>query len=95
MTETTRPRVTYRRQVPAEQYGSETFELSMDVPDSMDALLTQDEAISNTLALARQLVDGELSHSPNRNVRWSVTPPTPVGAAVDEGNAEDLEDLPL
>ena len=83
MTES-RPRVTYRRQVPAEQYGSETFELSLDAGDWDDA------TIAGTLACARRLVEAELANSPNRNVRRVITPGPPVTVPADDDDPEDL-----
>jgi hypothetical protein len=95
--------VTFRRQVPAEQYGSETIEVTLDLPHDG---VGQAEYAKLALAAARELVQAELALSPNSNVRriaerWrqaeeSAELELAIGRRqADRGeDPEDLEDLP-
>jgi hypothetical protein len=78
--------VVFRKQVSDGNYGSETAEVLLDLPEGVD----KDEFIK-MLEVARQLVHDELRKSPAWRVRDDVTPsdqPTAVTVPPDD------EDLP-
>jgi len=67
--------VVFRKQVSDGNYGSETAEISLEIPDEEEA---SDEAIAGVLAMARRLVFDELRNSPSVNVRRALEYPKPI-----------------
>jgi len=63
--------VTFRKQVPAEQYGSETIEVTLDLPEGIG----QAEYAALALSTAREMVHAELAKSPSKNVRSALMYP--------------------
>lgn len=75
--------VTFRKQVSDGNYGSETIEVTLDVPEG--------EAAQDVLMVAQSVVHQQLAQSLSASVRRAVQPPV----LAKPGDADDVEDLPF
>ncbi len=86
--------VIFRKQVSDGNYGSESAEVLLALPEDIDAdtdSATREEVIELALSSARKMVHAELSKSPAWRVRDAVTPSdVPTAVTVPPDDAEDL-----